>query len=147
MQWFCVCVKNLLSICKMNQSEYRRTPHYIPCLQQLTAQPLGGEKPNGEALPQVALPIEDEVAAQSKNPISVLNEYGQTKGVTVKFDVLNQSGPPHNPRYVSNLFTVFPAMCALNLFVSHLLRNDVPFLIICEFSLPFLPPLPPLPHT
>ena len=48
----------------------------------------------------MALPVEDEVAAQSKNPISVLNEYGQTKGVTVKFDVLSQSGPPHNPRSV-----------------------------------------------
>lgn len=57
-----------------------------------------GEKTNGETAGQIALPVEDEVAAQSKNPISVLNEYGQTKGVTVKFDVLSQSGPPHNPR-------------------------------------------------
>ena len=36
---------------------------------------------------------------QGKNPVSALYEYGQARGQHVCIEVIQQSGPPHNPRY------------------------------------------------
>ena len=39
-------------------------------------------------------------AAINKNPVSALTEYAQARHLPVSIDLLQQSGPPHNPRSV-----------------------------------------------
>ncbi|XP_030849188.1 double-stranded RNA-specific adenosine deaminase-like [Strongylocentrotus purpuratus] len=39
-------------------------------------------------------------AAINKNPVSALTEYAQARHLPVSIDLLQQSGPPHNPRFV-----------------------------------------------
>lgn len=75
------------------------SPEFVPTSQQTISQDQSSSKESNDLMPAPDnIPV-SVMTALSKNPVSVLYEFCQQRGMTCELKVLEIEGPSHKPRY------------------------------------------------
>ena len=79
----------------------------LPALSSASSAGKGKQSPPAALMPSPAAATSitgDSFAVLNKNPISALTEFSQARRIQTRIEVLNQSGPPHDPRFTIAVF-------------------------------------------
>jgi len=79
----------------------------LPALSAASSAGKGKQSPPAALIPSSAGATSitgDSFAVLNKNPISALTEFSQARRIQTRIEVLNQSGPPHDPRFTIAVF-------------------------------------------